>query len=40
MAGMINEEADEIVGAFAPLGLREDRRIVLGEWTGARLVRA
>ena len=40
MTGMINEEADAVVAAFASLGLREDERIVLGEWTGVRLVLA
>lgn len=40
MAGMINEEADGVAAAFTRLGLREDARIVLGEWTGLRLVRA
>ena len=40
MSGMINEEADAIVAGFAPLGLREDKRLVLGEWTGVRLVAA
>ena len=38
--GMINEEADAVVAEFAPLGLREADRLVLGEWTGVRLVRA
>lgn len=38
MTGMVNEEADRVVADFAPLGLREDARIVLGEWTGVRLV--
>jgi ribosomal protein L11 methyltransferase len=38
VAGMIAEEADNVVAAFAPLGLREERRIVDGEWAGARLV--
>jgi ribosomal protein L11 methyltransferase len=40
LCGMINEEADRIIGLFAPAGLREDRRLVDGEWTAARLVRA
>jgi ribosomal protein L11 methyltransferase len=38
MTGMINEQADEMVAGFAPLGLREDLRLVLGEWTGVRMV--
>jgi ribosomal protein L11 methyltransferase len=40
LSGMVNEEADEIVGLFAPLGLRDERRLVDGEWTAARLVPA
>jgi ribosomal protein L11 methyltransferase len=40
MAGMLDEEADPTVAAFAGLGLREDRRIVDGAWTAVRLVRA
>jgi ribosomal protein L11 methyltransferase len=40
MSGMINEEADEVIASFGPFGLREERRIVDGAWTGARLVRA
>ena len=40
MAGMINEEADAVAASFAPLGLRETDRMVLGEWTGMRMVLA
>jgi ribosomal protein L11 methyltransferase len=40
MTGMVNEVADEIIPAFVALGLREDVRLVLGEWTGVRMVRA
>jgi ribosomal protein L11 methyltransferase len=39
VCGMINEEADEVIGLFAPLGLHEEHRIVDGAWTAARLVR-
>jgi ribosomal protein L11 methyltransferase len=38
--GMINEEADVVIAEFGALGLREDHRIVLGEWTGVRMVLA
>jgi ribosomal protein L11 methyltransferase len=38
--GMINEEADGVAAAFAAIGLRETDRIVLGEWTGTRMVLA
>jgi ribosomal protein L11 methyltransferase len=38
--GMINEEADAVIAEFGALGLREDHRIVLGAWTGVRLVLA
>jgi ribosomal protein L11 methyltransferase len=40
MAGMINEEADEVIASFGPVGLREELRLIDGAWTGARLVRA
>jgi ribosomal protein L11 methyltransferase len=40
VCGMINEEADEVIGLFAPLGLREERRLVDGAWTAATLVLA
>jgi ribosomal protein L11 methylase PrmA len=40
MAGMVNEEADTVVGEFAALGLHEQTRIVLGAWTGVRMVLA
>jgi ribosomal protein L11 methyltransferase len=40
VTGMINEEADSVTAEFAALGLRETDRIVLGEWTGSRLVQA
>jgi ribosomal protein L11 methyltransferase len=39
VCGMINEEADEVIGLFRPLGLHEEHRIVDGAWTAARLVR-
>jgi ribosomal protein L11 methyltransferase len=38
ITGMVNAAADEVIGAFAGLGLREADRLVLGEWTGVRMV--
>jgi ribosomal protein L11 methyltransferase len=38
ISGMIREEADELIGEFAALGLREELRLGDGEWVGARLV--
>jgi len=40
MTGMIVEEADNVVGAFTALGLREDHRIEDGEWAAVRMVAA
>jgi ribosomal protein L11 methyltransferase len=40
VAGMPAAEAAEIAGAFAPLGLREDRRIDEDGWGALRLVAA
>ena len=39
IAGMLAAEAGDVVREFAPLGLREDARLVAGEWAGLRLVR-
>jgi ribosomal protein L11 methyltransferase len=40
VAGMITEEADAVIGELAAMGLREEHRLVDGEWTAARLVLA
>jgi hypothetical protein len=39
IAGMLAAEAGDVVREFAPLGLREDARLVAGQWAGLRLVR-
>jgi ribosomal protein L11 methyltransferase len=38
-SGMLVSEADEVVAAFAALGLREQRRLEEGEWAAVALVR-
>jgi len=36
-SGMLRDEVDEVVAAFAPLGLRERERRADGEWAAVRL---
>jgi len=40
LSGLLDEEAEEIVVAFAPLGFSEARRVSEGGWTGLRLALA
>jgi ribosomal protein L11 methyltransferase len=36
-SGMVHREVDDVVAAYAPLGLRERSRLVEGEWAGVAL---
>jgi ribosomal protein L11 methylase PrmA len=38
-SGMLEAEADEVVRAFAPVGLREERRTGSGQWAALLLRR-
>jgi ribosomal protein L11 methylase PrmA len=40
VSGMLAAEAGEVLAGFAPLGLREERRVTEGEWAAALLVGA